>query len=1126
MIRYFIGRSGTGKTHTIYQEISELCRRKQGEKGLLIVPEQFTLQAEMALAMEGGFAGFTVTSFRRLIEQVLDETGRPEGEKIEAVGQAILVKKAFEALQNKLVAFSKIHERAGFIALFSDFINELKQAGISPEMLMQSQLEVGQTTSAKLRDTSLVYAYVKALSQGIFYGEEEIYAYMAEAVLRSERLRNAHIWVDGFYFFNALEHEILKSFAKVSDSLTVSFTFEPTEAEQDDIFWAPYDAFTTLHQHMKAMEIKETKRHFEHLKVLKPEALAHMEQELFKYPAKIFEKEVSELALIQTESPLQEVLMSAGHIKRIVREENIQYADIAVVFPEGQGYEALIKRWYKHVDIPVFVDLKRQLTHSPLVTYLIAMLLFIGGNLKSEHLVRALKTGMTCLEKSKIDVLEKYINEKGIRAQKWHQAFKEEEAEQIRQFVLPICLDLQRQMAQKMPVNERLEILWEHICTSPLNVKARYEVLIQDLESVGDVEALHSAVSSWKGIVAVFEQFALVSGKDTMSLSTFCEVLATAFELKEVGGIPEEVDMVTVSSLSRFRSGQRPYVFVLGLNDGMIPSMPQGSGVFSDEEKRQLREQQLPLKSDSDLMAKNELYLIYQALTRGTKGVILSYALASSEGKPLRASVYADRLLEIFPKLDVTYKDQTTLLKELSDWHPNLLVSGVAEGLRRMVSGYPEDLFWKNRFALMAQSKRFKAEANQIAKSLFHENQPKPLSRQVSKKLYGVDIRASVTRLEQFNACPFSHFVRFGLRPKRERLFEVSLPDMGNLFHQSVEQFAIEALYKNGKTTSEMTSEVVDQMMDKIVERVVAKGDYEVFHSDARSAYMVNKLKRTGKRAAKLMLEHLNAGVFEPRAFEVAFGMGADQIPPICIELANGEKVYLEGRIDRIDVYDSGQTRYVKVIDYKSGYKKYQLADALNGLQIQLMVYMDAILSQASAFSLKDPVHPAGVFYFKIDDPMIQSEAADLETIEAAIRKELKMDGLVVGDRHVAAFMDEKLSEDGGKSDIIPFDLKKEGEPSKNASYLSNQHFEALMKLIRLNIHKVLEKMVAGEVKVSPYRCGKETACQRCDYKGLCQFDLSLKDNAYHNIHRLDREAIIEKLEEVMSSGKVDDSTE
>jgi ATP-dependent helicase/nuclease subunit B len=343
---------------------------------------------------------------------------------------------------------------------------------------------------------------------------------------------------------------------------------------------------------------------------------------------------------------------------------------------------------------------------------------------------------------------------------------------------------------------------------------------------------------------------------------------------------------------------------------------------------------------------------------------------------------------------------------------------------------------------------------------------------------------------------------------------------MGNLFHQSVEHFAVEALLKDPDMGKQLSDENVAQMMDRIVDQTLANEKYEVFRSDARSAYMVNKLKRTGKRAAKLMLSHLRKGVFDPKAFEVGFGTESGNIPPICIALSGGEKIYLEGRIDRIDVYDSGQSRYVKVIDYKSGFKKYHLGDVYNGLQIQLMVYMDAVLSAPEAFQLNDPVYPAGVFYFKIDDPMVEAENLTAEDIENAINKQLKMDGLVVGDRYVAAFMDEDLKEDGSRSEVIPFEIKKEGEPGRYASYLSNEHFKALLSHVKKEVVNVCEEMIDGKVAVSPYRCGSEVACDRCDYKGLCQFDLSLKDNSYRNLLRLERDSLIERLENGNESGR------
>lgn len=1144
VVRYLIGRSGTGKTHQIYKEITALQEKKLGSKGFLIVPEQFTLQAEQSLAAEesplleaeaelakgGGIGGVTVTSFSRLIRQVLEETGLPQGQQMDAVGKTILVKKAFMDCQKSLEVFSKVHERSGFLQLFTSFLSELKQANVAPEKLLEAREGLSATTQAKLKDTALVYAKVNEWMTGQFVDEETRYALMAEAVLLSERLKDAHVWIDGFYFFNGLEHQILQAFAKQAASLTVALTFDPMEKEPEEIFWAPNDAFQTMHKAFEESGVKETKRAFESTQhLVKAEDLKHLEANLFHFPGICYEKEPEALKLTQFESPLQEVTWVCAEIRRLVLEQGVAYSEIAIIHHQSGVYEPLLKRFAKQNDIPVFINERRQLTHSPLVTYIRSVLELFQGSWKTEPLMRALKSGMLAETKADIDKLEVYAIEKGLRGKKWDKVIEQDEQlEGVRLRIVDRFRSLEKQLKACKTVDDYTKKLWQHLESEESGLMRHYESLMDELATAEDYETLNDLSSAWQGVVAVFDQLSVVSGDTPMNLKTYGELLSAAFAIKEIGVLPTNYDRVPIGSLDYFKSKNMPYVFFLGFNDGWVPSINDGSGILADEEKVKLRDSGIILKSDGELMARNELFLIYQALTKASHGLYVSCSLTDASGKALRPSMYWERLKQVFPKLNPEFVSNGTLLKTLSDTHLNSLIANTAEGLRQMVAGYPEDAFWLERFDYLAKSQALTVQAKRMAQSLYHNNQPKPMSRGLAKKLYGEDIHASVTRLEAFNACPFSHFVRFGLRPKKQKAFELSLPDMGNLFHQSVEHFAVEALHKDPEAGRNLSETQVAQMMDRIVDQTLDSERYEVFRSDARSAYMVNKLKRTGKRAAKLMLEHLRKGVFDPKAFEVGFGMSAGNIPPICIELSGGERIYLEGRIDRIDVYDSGQSRYVKVIDYKSGFKKYHLGDVYNGLQIQLMVYMDAVLSAPESFSLNDPVYPAGVFYFKIDDPMVEAENLTEADIEAAISKQLKMDGLVVGDRYVAAFMDEDLKEDGSRSEVIPFEVKKEGEPGRYASYLSNEHFQALLAHVRHEVTAVCEQMIDGQVRVSPYRCGTEIACDRCDYKGLCQFDLSLRDNAYRNLVRLERDSLIQRLEgreEAAQDGTMDDGT-
>lgn len=1121
MIRYFAGSSGSGKTYAIYEELKALKGSKEASKCYLIVPEQFTLKAEMAIAEAEGFGGIQITSFRRLIQRVLEETGLPQGDYIDDVGKAVAVRQAFLKVGSSLQVFSKVQERSGFIKLFGTWLSELRQSGLSPQALLIDHEALSGTTKAKLGDTALVYqAYMEKMQEG-YYDEESLYARMAEAVMHSEQLRDAQIWVDGFYFFNGLEHKILQAMGKVAKQLTIALTFDPENLQREP-FDAPVDAFTQLHRGFSEAGLEIKKRQFKPLDKLQPQDIGHLCENLFHYPGAVRLEAPERVKLWQLEQPLYEVLWVASHIRKCHLEDGISYGEMAVLHQQAEVYEPLIRRYFELLDLNFYMDQTRQLTHSPLVTYIRSVLEALSGNFKTEALLRALKTGLMPFEKEEVDRLESYVIERGIERHKWLKTFKDESVEVLRLRLIEPLVTFKKELETEKSSRALALLLWQHIESDGLKLRERFEALMKALIAQGDSALASELSQGWQGVLEVLEQMVLVAKDEPVTLKTFNELLATGFSLKEMRGLPPARDSLVVSHVTHFRSEQKSHIFILGMNDGVIPSLKDGSSILSDDEKLQLQALNFPIKSDSFWLSKNEMFLLYQAMSRAGAELHLSYSLASSEGKPLRPSMYIDRCQTIMPQLKPMHLSQEAFYKAYSDYHPRLLMLGTSDGIRRMAAGYPVDDYWLKRLEWLASQRDYKDKARGILTSVFYENQPRPLSRQSVQKLYGKDIRASITRLEAFNACPFSHFVRFGLRPKKEKRFEVGLPDMGNLFHTAVERFALESLLNKPGAPSEMSPQAIDSLMDRIVEETVARPEYEVFHEDARNAYMIHKLKRTGKRAARLMMSHLQKGKFEPQAFEVAFGLGTEGIPPIVIELPSGETIYLEGRIDRVDFFDSGQRRYVKVIDYKSGFKKYHLGDVYNGLQIQLAVYMDAVLSHYEAFKTGHPLSPAGMFYFKIDDPMIEAEDLSQEDIQRAIEKQLRMDGLVIGDRYVAAFMDENLSEEGAKSDVIPYELKKEGEPGRYASYLSEAHFEALLNHVRQGIYEVCQAMTAGNVSISPYRCGNEIACDRCDYKGICQFDLSFKDNRYRPVHRLDRDDLIEKLEEVSQHDKVD----
>lgn len=1206
MMKFYIGRSGTGKTEAVYKEIQSYMTERPPGEGILIVPEQYSLQVEMALSNQSadeelhattaspiesellkrhggrGFAGFTVTSFRRLIEKVLRETGKPDLMPIDDIGKAMLVKKLFLEHQSELEVFKGIHEKPGFIALFSSFIGELKQFGISADTLSQFSSGSNEATNAKLRDTIKIYNAFQAFAKDKYLDYEDLYIAMAEAVEKSEFLKGAHIWIDGFYFFNALEQNILLEMTKRCQMVTLTLTMDPEMAKtkgldeqnketqlkntaDDDVFWAPQDAYLSLieklegfYSHQTASEILLTKtfefnddfvndenKKIENKEIenKKASSLLHLEQELFVYPGKIYNEDASDISMNACESAFWEVEAAVRQLLIYAKEKHYQWSEMAIVHNSGDLYNSLLKQSLQEYDIPFYMDQRRSVMNNPLMRYTIGLLDSILKGYRHDDVFKMLKTELCGLTVEEWEMLELFVVEKGVKGTRWRKNWVPERIKDLKEQGgdIPDKVVVEMERYYKM---EALRVrLWESwgsiaeafkvcetvhdYCLALYNhlheggIEERLQAWLDEFKEREEFEFYNEQSQCWNALMTVLDQMNSVSGDQKCALKAFSDMLTTGLSLCDIGVLPAKANSVIVGTLDRTKSHEVKALLLLGLNDGVIPSMKDGSGILTDDEKQLLRSAGLALKSDGDLMAKNELFSLYQMLCRPTEALYLSYSLQEASGKPLRPSTYVERFKRLYPKMTKTTFNSTTTPTPL--WlHPRGSLKYLVKGMREMVETHHVEPLWIDALNYYSHmSEEWQHTAKSIAQGLYHTNQVRQIDSYLSHQLFGNTIHASVTRLEAYRACPFSHFVKYGLRPKENKTYEVALPDLGSLFHDAVEKFAVTALFEGQKPLSELSGPDIEKLLDQSVDRSLENPQYEAFLSDHRSQYMLTKLRRTGKRAAKLLVSHLKVGSFSPFAFEVDFksGGGNDRLPAMLIELSDGTQVLLEGRIDRIDVLDEGNSRYVKIIDYKSGSRPYHIGDIFSGLQMQLMVYMDAVLEQSSHFKQfqegtpEAKIYPAGLFYFRIDDPLVSGEEMTPEAIEKKIAEALKLDGLVVGGVEMAMKMDVSLEEEN-KSDVIPFSLKADGSPAKAASCLDIETFNALRKHVKALLTKICEDMVQGRVAIEPYRCGGATACDYCEYKGICQFDLQFKDNAFENVYRLNQEAVVEKLME------------
>ena len=598
----------------------------------------------------------------------------------------------------------------------------------------------------------------------------------------------------------------------------------------------------------------------------------------------------------------------------------------------------------------------------------------------------------------------------------------------------------------------------------------------------------------------VFDHTVEVMGDETFGLERFSKILRIGLGEYRIGQVPPSLDQVIVGSAERFRSPEIKAMILLGANDGVFPSAAIQEGVLSDQDRAALNNIGLELASDTRTQAFDEQFLVYRALTTAGEYLRISWAIADQEGRTLRPSTLISRLKKLFPEISQASDiiSANTLEEEL-----NLITAGtptfrqMVSALRRRMDGESVQPVWKRVYGWYVSKDEWRQKCESALKSLNYRNVAQNMHPETVRALYGHPALSSVSRLEKYTACPFSFYVQYGLGARERKVYRLSPPDIGTFMHAVIERFS-RLLERQHISWREISRDQCREMVSSIVDDMLGRMKGSGIAASKRYRILAARLKRVVGHAVWVIAEHIRLGSFDPVEYEVGFGEG-EKYPPIVIELNSGEKIYLQGRIDRVDALETPDGRYLRIIDYKSGYKDFKLSDVYYGLQIQLITYLNALWEDGDGRGQEENgkglCHPAGMLYFKIDDPIIRSSSRlSEEEIEKAIKKQLKMKGLLLADVRLIREMDHSID---GTSMIIPATINKSGTLGRNTSAATMEQLTQLRKYIKRLMTGICEEIMRGNTAISPYKKNKSTPCAYCGFRPICQFDAAMKDNRY-----------------------------
>ncbi|MCJ7840388.1 helicase-exonuclease AddAB subunit AddB [Lederbergia sp. NSJ-179] len=1141
--RFVIGRSGSGKTTLFLNEMKEkLMNEPVGHPILYIVPEQMTFLSENQLIHTPGLSGMIRTqvySLTRLAWRVLQETGGAGRNRISSTGINMLIRKIIEEHKDELKLFKKASDKAGFIQHLETMMTEFKHYCIEPEKLAEKKAEFAFGTSTrvladKLHDLELLYKkFVQGL-EGKYVGTDDYLNLLAESIEHSSYLRNAEIYIDGFHNFTPQEYRVIEKLMshckRVSIALMLDRPFKYGTMPDDlYLFRTTGETYSLLFEMARENGVQMEEDVFlYHSKRFEEDSLQHLQLQFEKRPHQPF-NECPAIELKIATNRRAEMEGIAREIRRLVMEEGFRYKDIAILLRNEHDYQEMIETVFYDYEIPFFLDQKRTMLNHPLIELIRSSLEVISSHWRYEPVFRAVKTDLLFPQepnlptlREQMDRLENYCLANGIKGEQWTspqkwtykryaglelenvpqtESEKEIEAELNRSRLL-VVQPLQR-LSRRLKTAQNGRELCEavYLFLEELDIPKKLEIRSIEAEKKGELNAAKEHDQAWDTVMGLLDEFVEILGEESFSVPKFISILEAGLEAAKFSLIPPALDQVSIANMEQSRLSSIKVAFVAGFNDGVLPTNFENEGVFSDEDRVKLEESGLKLAPNGKQLVLDEDFVAYRALVIARNRLYLSYPLANEEGKALLPSPYLKRIQALFPKMTTSYEVNEPTELELEEQfsyisHPTTAIAYLSRQLQMKKRQYPVADYWWDVFNFYMEHPQLKIKAKRILSSLFSRNKAKKLSDQTSRELYGEEILASVSRMELFHACPFSHFSTHGLRLHERDIFRLEAPHIGDLFHAALKWIATEIKHQHLEWGSLTNSECA-KLAKEAVNQLAPKLFNQILLSTNRYFYIKRKLEQIIARATFILGQHAKSSGFNPVGVELGFGPFKD-LPPLSFTLKNGTKMQLQGRIDRVDKAEDENGVYLRVIDYKSSSRALDLNEVLYGLSLQMLTYLDIVMTHAPLLIGTDAT-PAGVLYFHVHNPMVESEQSlTLDEIEKEILKKFKMKGLLLGDANVIQLMDTTLT--SGTSEVVPAGIKKDGNLTSRSSAASREDFSALQHYVRQLYKKSGDRIMDGQVDISPYQFNDRTPCQFCAFKAVCQFDPSQGDNDYRHI--------------------------
>ncbi len=1070
-LQLVLGASGSGKSTHVFEDIIRKSIENPQGNYIVVVPEQYTMSTQRKLVKmhpRKGILNIDVVSFERLAFKVFAEIGGENRPVLDDTGKNLIIRKVLWDSRKDLHYYGSNINRVGFVSELKSVISEFLQYDHSPQEILELSEQTGDNVllSAKLHDIGIVYDGFKRYLHDNYITSEEILDVCCNYVDRSDILKNSELVFDGFTGFTPIQYKLIKILLENVKKLTVTVTIDTREKINvqdgyENLFFMSKEMAAKLRA-LNDEVCREEKPLRDILipapsKRFKSAQISFLEENIFRGKYAKFDYTEYDNSTLNVDDGIhiyngktckEEIQYAAGEIIRLTRYEGYRYKDIAVVSADLSVYGSMAANILRQNDIPVFLDAKKPVTDNPLVELIRGALEVIAKNYSYDTVFRYLRSGLAGITRSETDLLENYCLATGIHGSNaWHKVWSRKgrkkdgfvlnDMNELRERIMNNLTPLENVMKDKNSVvKDRVAALYEFI--TGLN---SYNFLME-LAKENDCESEYEQI--YRKTIELFDKMVELLGEQNVEMSEFCKIIDSGFQEIKVGLIPAVSDCVMIGDIERTRLDDIRVLFFLGLNEGVVPKKNDNRGVLSEADRDCLENMKVNLSADARKKAFVQRLYLYLILTKPSEKLYISYSNKGNDGAGLLASYLIRVVRQMFPDIEV---------QEAKDARSQLSYIRIPKS---------ELIYEENQFI-------------------------EDIGEMLALQLYGEELHGSVSSFENFTACMFSYFLKYGLRLEERDEYNFEVTDFGTIMHAIVENVC-KNVKERKRSLGSLSADERQKLTDDAIEAVSKDYSDDILFDTNRNRYILSRMRKLADKTLWALGRHLEAGTFAPEEFELPFVIDRERIA-----LGEGSaRMLINGKVDRIDICEDDDNVYVRVIDYKSGNSQFDLQKTYYGIKMQLVTYLHAAMEHEGKKHLHKRIIPAGIYYYNLNDPILEVDMGfdessdDGADIEKMTLEKLRLSGFTNSNANIIKMMD---GTEDGKSLVIPVDYNKDGSLKKTSKVYSTEQFNELTEYMSLKMKDVGTNILNGKVGVNPFKEGDRNACEYCPFSAVCGFN-------------------------------------